>query len=542
MIQTSKITQPSQYSGIIITNLSNNATINITPFTKLETLNVSSTNNNISSTELNFNNFSKLETLLAEASARSSSNPGISFNVNGTNSSVKNYTAQSSVVTSLVLKNPTFDYALGINVGEIPKELTVLNIEGNALTGQDLASILCSFSGMAKNNNITGGDINVIPYNNLGQSLTPHFPNSIGYYRDLWSSYSGRYQLAAQLQEGEDKGYIRLSTNFGIDFTTIFNRDAWRSVAASDNLDRIVAVARQGKAYLSTNSGITFSAINTGLTNNKDQNYTDAAMSSNGQYINLTINGNPNTDYVSTGALYCSSDYGATFTKKGPAFISGDITARWASVGISSNGQYQIASTNNGTHRWISTSSDFGENWTARQVGNSFTDVAISSDGRYQTVAGDYIWTSSNYGVNWNLAYRDYSKISKYYYIANTDFSAGASVSSDGKFQIVGLSTTAKLIPAYPYIGETSGYLVTSSNYGATWQRTNFRDKWGSVNISPNAEYIMAGSQVGLLYTSLTNGADTTYGTYLSSAYGATQYLRNVKNWTVKFIRGLFNI
>ena len=50
MIQTSKISQPSQYSGINISNLGNNATINITPFTNLLALDVSSANNNISST------------------------------------------------------------------------------------------------------------------------------------------------------------------------------------------------------------------------------------------------------------------------------------------------------------------------------------------------------------------------------------------------------------------------------------------------------------------------------------------------------------
>jgi hypothetical protein len=540
MIQTSKITQPRQYSGINISNLNNNATINITPFTKLETLNVSSTNNNISSTQLNFNTFPNIETFSAEASSRSSSNPGISFNVNGVNNYLKNYKAESSVVTSLVLKNPNDNNSFDLPIGEIPTGLTVFNIEGNSLLGPDLASILLSFSGMARAHNITGGDINIIPYNNLGQSLTPHATDSRGYYRDLWSSSNGQYQLAAQLEEGDNKGYIRLSTNGGIDFTTIFNRDSWRSVAASDNLDRIVAVARQGKAYLSTNGGTTFFAINTGLTNNKDQNYTDAAMSSNGQYINVTVNGNPNSDYVSTGALYCSSDYGVTFNKRGPSFISGDITSRWASVAISSNGQYQIASTNNGFSRYTSTSDDFGQNWTARLYGDSFTDVAISSDGRYQTVAGDYVWTSSNYGVNWRLAYRDYTKPSRYW-ILNSDYRAGASVSSNGRYQIVGLSTTKYLATTYPYIRDTSGYLITSSDYGSTWQRSNFRDKWGSVNISPNAQYIMAGSQDGFLYTSRTDGSDTTYGTYFSPAYAAAQYLRNIKNWTVGYINGLFN-
>jgi len=541
MIQTSKITQPGQYSGIDISNLSNNATINITPFTNLKTLQVSNTYGNFDNVQLNFNYFPNAKLISNEARQRVSANPTTIFNINGTNSSVENYRLENSRVTSLVLKNPTYNNSLGLNIGEIPTGLTVFDIEGNALVGQDLASILVSFSGMARAYDITGGNINIIPYNNLGQSLIPHATGSKGYYRDLWSSSNGQYQLAAQLEEGINKGYIRLSTSAGIDFNTIFDRDSWRSVAASDNLDRIVAVAREGKAYMSTNSGITFFAINTGLTNNANQNYTDVAMSSNGQYIDLTVNGNTSQSYVSTGALYCSSNYGVTFNKRGPGFISGDITSRWASVAISSNGQYQIASTNNGFYQYTSTSDDFGQNWTARLFGNSFTDVAISSDGRYQTVAGDYIWTSSNYGVNWRLAYADYTTVNPRYRILNKEFSAGASISSDGRYQIVGLSTVNEAIQTFPYSRSTSGYLITSSDYGLTWQRSNYRDKWGAVNISANNEYIMAGSQDGFLYTSRTDGSDTTYGVYFSPAYRATQYLRNIKDWTVEYINSLFN-
>ena len=539
MIQTSKITQPSQYSGINISNLNNNATINITPFSNLLTLNVSSASNNISSTELNFNRFSNIQSLTSEASSRSSSNPGISFNVNGTNSSVENYRAESSVVTSLVLKNPTFNYSLGLNIGQIPTGLGVLNIEGNSLLGQDLASILCSFSGMAKSNNITGGYLNVIPYNNLGQSLTSHATDSTGYYRDLWSSDDGKYQLAAQLNDGNDKGYIRLSTNNGIDFTTIFNRDSWRSVSASNDLSRIIAVAREGKAYLSTDSGITFSAINTGLTNNLNQNYTDVAMSSNGQYVNLTINGN-NT-YNSTGALFCSNDFGVTFTKRGPAGLDTFALARWSSVDISNNGQYQVACLNNGAYRWVVASNDYGVNWSYKLNRDGFTDVSMSSDGKYQSVVGEDIYTSSNYGANWILAYRDYTKINPRYWLWNNDYRGGVTVSSDGKYQIAGLTTVLEWTTGFPYVKTASGYLITSSDYGSTWQRSNFRDQWGSVNISANDKYMMAGSRDGLLYTSRTDGADTTYGTYLSAAYAATQYLRNVKYWTVQYIKGLFN-
>jgi hypothetical protein len=541
MIQTSKITQPSQYSGINV-NLGSDSTINITPFTNLLALNVSNTNNNISSAQLNFNNFPNIETFFSEGSLRSSSNPGISLNINGTNSSVKNYIAASSKVTSLVLKNPTYNYSLGLNIGQIPTGLGVLNIEGNSLLGPDLASILVSFSGMASANNITGGYLNVIPYNNLGQSLTPHFPNSKGYYRELWTNDNGQYQLAAQLNDGNNPGNIYLSTNYGIDFISIFTGLNFRSVAASNDLSRIVALAREEKAYMSTNTGITFFPINTVLTNSGNQNYTDVAMSSNGQYINLTVNGNP----TFTGALYCSNDYGVTFTKRGPSALITYNPARWVSTDISSNGQYQIACMNNGIYPYIVRSVNYGVDWTFQQYLPDTADVSMSSDGKYQTAGAGYIYTSSDYGANWRLAYTDYTKITPRYWIQNNDFRGGVSVSSDGKYQIAGLTTVREVlpIPYYPYssLQTTSGYLITSSNYGSTWQRTNFRNQWGSCNISSDAKYVMAGTRDAIFYTSRTDGADTTYGAYLSSAYAAVQYLRNIKDWTVRFIQGLFDI
>lgn len=550
MIKTSKITQANKISGINITNLSNNATINITPFTNLKTLNAFSANNNISSTQLNFNNFSNIKLFSSEASARSSSNPAISFNVNGTNSSVENYIAQSAKVTSLVLKNPKYNSSLTLNTGEIPTGLTFFNIEGNSLPAQDLASILISFSGMASSNNITGGNLNVISYNNIAgaPSLTSHFTNLSSNYRETWSSDNGQYQLAvaAVASEVGQQGFIRYSNNYGASFSTIFDTNSWRGIAASNDITKIVAVARSGQAVFSNNLGFNSTPINTVLTNNQPQNYNDVAMSSNGQYINLTVNGDNNFD--STGALYCSNDYGATFTKGGGGIGAYQYT-KWVATDISSNGQYQIACAKGGAYPYLVKSSNYGVTWTIELVADALSEVAMSSDGKYQTAIGKYIWTSSDYGANWRLAYIDYTIVNSWwggYGIRNEDFNGGVSISSDGKNQIVGLTTVKEYVPVayYPYsvLQDRPGYLITSSNYGATWQRTAYRDYWGSCNISPNAPFMIAGSNNGYLYTSRSDGADLTYGTYLPIVYQAVTYLRDVKDWTVRFILGFFDI
>ena len=545
-IATSRITQPSQYSGINIYNLSTNATINVTPLTNLLELNVSSANNNINSANLNFNNFPNIQSFYSEGSARSGSNPGIYVNITGTNSSVINYRAESSKVTSLVLKNPTNISFPGVNsqIGQIPTGLTNFNIEENGLIGQDLASIILSFSGMARENNITGGYLNVIPAD-ATQSLTLQLPPKKGYYREFWTSDSGEYQLAALLNDGNNPGNIFLSTNYGIDFTPIFTgltNVYFRSVAASNNLDRIIALGRDAQAYMSTDSGVTYSIINTGIRTGI-KNYTDVAMSSNGQYINLTTNGFALGFTLFEGAIYCSNDYGATFTDR--STLGG--VARWVSTDMSSNGQYHVACTNQGQTNspFIYRSINYGVTWTQEAFILDLNDVAMSLDGRYQSATAQQgIYRSSDYGDNWTIAYRDYTKINNYYTTLNTDWRGGISISSDGKYQIAGLTSVQGLYRSGPfyYIDTFPGYLVTSSDYGVTWQRTNFRDSWGSCFLSPNGLHMLAGSRDGNFYTSRTDGADTIYGTYYLRAFNAVKYLRDVKNWTVLFVKGFFGI
>jgi len=566
MIQTSKITQPSQYSGIDISNLSNNATINITPFTSLKTLQVSNTYGNFDNVELNFNTFPNAKFISNEASQRISANATTIFNINGTNSSVENYRLENSRVTSLVLKNPTYNNSFGLNIGEIPTGLTYLNIEGNGMTGANLASILTSFSGMANRNNITGGYLNILPYNNLGMSLTPHITDSINYYRDIWINDDGKYQITSQLSGNAStlkEGNLYISTNYGIDWSKITNTGLpktgvafWRGCAASNDIKYIVAIVRSGRAYMSNDSGNNFYAINLSSGNNQsgfnsNLNHNDVAISRSGQYINIAVN--CNAGYFTSGVLLGSSDYGKTWSAKTslPITYEGGGGVRWSATSISANGQYQNASINAGGRGGVFVSNDYGATWTAKQTspfaGNSnVREITMSSDGKYQTATAENIYTSNDYGVTWRLAYTDYYKYTSTYWIANTLWQGGCDVSEDGQYQIACLyrSNIARKYPGTntTYIANDGpGYLFTSNDYGVTWQKTSFTGFWRSCALSNNKQYITLGDE-SYLYTSLTNGADTTYGVaFLSPAFNAANYLKSVKQWEVKYINTLFN-
>lgn len=564
MIKTSKITQPYQYSGIKITNLSNTAIINITPFTNLKTLEVSSTYDNINNVKLDFNTFPNAEYISNEASQRLSANAEITFDINGTNSSVKNYHLNSSRVTSLILKNSKYDYSLGLTTGQIPTGLKTLNIEGNALLGPDLASILCSFSGMAKNNNITGGSLNILPYNNLGMTLTPHITDSVNYYRDAWISDDGQYQIAAQLSGNAsalNEGNLYISTNNGIDWSKITNTGLpktgiafWRGCAASNDIKYIVAVARSGRAYMSDDSGNNFYAIDLGAGNgqgsifNSNLNFSDVAVSSSGQYINITVNSA--ATYFTSGVLLGSSDYGSTWSAKTTVPIGpevGNIGVRWSATSISANGQYQNATLNAGGKGGVFVSSNFGATWTAKQSfpfktngSSNVREISMSLDGQYQTATAEYIYTSSDYGATWNLIYTDYYKSSPTAAsIENRYWQGGCDVSANGQYQVACLNRS-NLLKNGILTEDGPGALFTSSDYGESWQKTAFTGRWRTVALSADNNFLILGGE-DYLYTSITNGADTTYGAFLSVAFSSAKYLKNIKQWTVKYIKTLFN-
>jgi photosystem II stability/assembly factor-like uncharacterized protein len=284
---------------------------------------------------------------------------------------------------------------------------------------------------------------------------------------------------------------------------------------------------------------------------NSNLNFSDVAVSSSGQFINLTVNSA--ADYTTSGMFLGSSDYGNTWSAKTTVPIGpeiGNIGVRWSATSISANGQYQNASLNAGGKGGVFVSNDYGATWTAKQsypffFNTNVREISMSLDGKYQIATAENIYTSSDYGVTWRIAYTDYYKYSSRYWIQNRFWQGGCDVSADGKYQVACLNRS-NLFRKYPgtnyyYLADDGpGCLFTSSDYGVTWQKTAFTGKWRTVALSSDKEYLILGDE-SYVYTSITNGSDTTYGTFLSAAFNAAKYLINIKQWTVKYIKTLFN-
>jgi photosystem II stability/assembly factor-like uncharacterized protein len=71
------------------------------------------------------------------------------------------------------------------------------------------------------------------------------------------------------------------------------------------------------------------------------------------------------------------------------------------SIAVSQNGQYQTAVALSNGSIWVS--NDYGFNWVEKIIPGSWSDIAMSPDGQYQTATrlDGKIWKSDNFGVSW---------------------------------------------------------------------------------------------------------------------------------------------
>jgi hypothetical protein len=126
----------------------------------------------------------------------------------------------------------------------------------------------------------------------------------------------------------------------------------------------------------------------------------------------------------------------------------------------------------------------YGQSWTPKDSARSWTDVAMSSDGKFQTgtVNGSQIYVSSDYGNTWTA--KDSSRV---WY--------GVAMSSDGKVQA-----------AVVY----GGQIYESYDYGATWAAKDSARNWNEVAMSADGRYQTAVVDSGLIYISSDYGSTWT--------------------------------
>jgi hypothetical protein len=182
------------------------------------------------------------------------------------------------------------------------------------------------------------------------------------------------------------------------------------------------------------------------------------------------------------------------------------------SISVSASGQYQTAV----SEAYIYTSNNFGVNWNKyTDVPASFTSISVSASGQYQTaVSSTFIYKSKNFGINWtqldaiSAPGRNWSSIS---------------ISSSGKFQ-----TTCNNLPD----GNTqnmAGFNI-SNNYGSTFLPIHFPIIPSTGNQSTSI-YAVSISASGQHQTTVAYEGSM----YISKDFGLTWSYINIKEsatWT----------
>jgi hypothetical protein len=277
---------------------------------------------------------------------------------------------------------------------------------------------------------------------------------------------SGTYNKSLVFYNGTDRG-SNVST-----FTSLSN------IGTMNTTTFVAKYNSDGSGLWATQFGTeniidvsTFGTTWVGITAAGNKTWASISLSSTGQYQTAVAYDN----YINT-----SSNYGVNWSERTAAGNKG-----WVSISLSSTGQYQTAVVFYGK---ISRSSNYGVNWVEiTSIGDqTWLSISLSSTGQYQAAAGqynvtqNYIITSSDYGVNWvertSTGIRDWRSVS---------------LSSDGKYQIAGCGaiTTAQ--------GTTGGTIFTSSNYGVNWvERTSSGIKsWVSISLSSTGQYQTAAAR-----------------------------------------------
>ncbi|MFX1571535.1 MAG: NosD domain-containing protein [Promethearchaeota archaeon] len=168
-------------------------------------------------------------------------------------------------------------------------------------------------------------------------------------------------------------------------------------------------------------------------------------------------------------------------------YSTGSVYGYVASVGISSDGNYIVAGSNNGKLYFFKRTSST-PNWTYTTP-NWATYVAISSDGNYALVGttdgdgndGMYFFKTNNSTPLWN-------------YISG-DPVWSVAISSDGQYVVIGTGYTG-----------TQVYFFEKSNSIPLWSFNAGKDV-SSVAISSNGQYVVAGSWDDNVYLFDTNSS-----------------------------------
>ena len=204
-----------------------------------------------------------------------------------------------------------------------------------------------------------------------------------------WSSLASSSD-GSKLVAAVAGGKIYTSADSGATWTARESDRGWASVASSANGTKLVAAVQSGQLHTSTDSGASWTA------RDSQRGWQRVASSSDGTRL-----------AAMTGTkIYTSVDSGATWIER-PAVADGAGT--WLDLASSADGMKLAASAYYGR---IHTSTDGGATWTRRAAGGIISALAISTDGGtlVGVEGGGHIFVSHDAGAAWVRTAADASR------------------------------------------------------------------------------------------------------------------------------------
>jgi hypothetical protein len=240
-----------------------------------------------------------------------------------------------------------------------------------------------------------------------------------------------------------------------------------------------------------------------------NRNWSGVALSSNGQYMVAT---------VENGFIYVSEDYGANWTPRA-------TIQKWSSIWCSTTGQIMVATILDSV---IYISSDYGATWSIAlgEGSNARAWVSVSGDafGNYLVACAqnDYLYYSNDQGATWNVASSEVKNWIDIAYNPNDGLSgiygrfiaivqngkAYTSIDGGVNWSLLGASISANWVaicPGTQYVGfyaaVKNGSLYSVSYTGNTWTVIEATPR-NWTDISANFSYGLATELNGAIYIS----------------------------------------
>jgi hypothetical protein len=328
---------------------------------------------------------------------------------------------------------------------------------------------------------------------------------------------SGQYMAATATSWGVNQagqaGGVFVSSDYGATWTFKLFINYWSKVTISDNGQYMIATPTFGQAYKSSDYGVNWSAITSTVSYNGvtltpgSGSFFDTctpSISGDGQYM-ILINTYPNG--YPYRCVFVSNDYGSSWVVSIVSPFEANI--RYYGSSMSSNGAYMFVAKDGEILR----STNYGSSWTSVVADASvvFQDVKCLADGSKviaaktksvnsgiptnETLAPDYLMTSSNYGSSstWSNITSGSGSLKAWGVCSINTYNSGTGYGLYDTY-----ATTFVYNPTY--IGKTN--LSSYSDLTTAGLRI-----WLYISNSNNGQYVLAGTSIGL---------------FLSNDYGVT--------------------